>query len=173
MENQTNFKSIIINNGALLAGISIMLNLVMYAMGNHFEPHWSVGAISFIAFIVLIVLAIKKFKQNNGGFLSFGEAVKIGVGIAIFSALLGAIYNFVFMNFIEPDFLAQVMELQEQKLLDQGMSEEQIEASMAMGQKFSSPLLMAAFGIIGSAIGGFIVSAIAGAVMKKSEEEQY
>jgi Co/Zn/Cd efflux system component len=42
-----------------------------------------------------------------------------------------------------------------------------------MGKKFQSPGIMAAMGIIMYAIGGFIVSAIGAAIMKKSEEEQY
>jgi len=42
-----------------------------------------------------------------------------------------------------------------------------------MSEAFKSPLLIAATGIIGSAVGGFIVAAIAAAIMKKSEEETY
>jgi hypothetical protein len=42
-----------------------------------------------------------------------------------------------------------------------------------MTEKFKSPLITSAFGIIASAIGGFIVSAIAAAIMKKSEEETF
>ncbi|MDY0779621.1 DUF4199 domain-containing protein [Tenacibaculum sp. IB213877] len=173
MENQVDSKKIIINNGLLLAGISILLSLIIYATGNHLEPHWSVSLVSGLAFIAIIVLGVKKFKESNGGFLSFGQAVKIGVGIAIVSALVGSIYQYIFMNFIEPDYMTQLIEVQQQKWLDQGMSDEQIEASQEMMSKFSGPLMTAAMGIISSAIGGFIVSAIAGAVMKKSEEEQY
>lgn len=173
MENQADSKGIIINYGLTLAGISILLSLVIYAMGNHLEPHWSINALTFVAFIALIILGIKKFKEINGGFLSFGQAVKIGVGIAIISALIGSIYQYLFMTFIEPEFMSQVMELQQQKMLDQGMSEDQIEATQEWSAKFSSPFMMIAFGIIGSAIGGFIVSAIGGAIMKKSEEDQY
>jgi hypothetical protein len=42
-----------------------------------------------------------------------------------------------------------------------------------MSQAFQSPGIMAAGGIIAYAIGGFIVSAITAAIMKKSEEENY
>ena len=77
------------------------------------------------------------------------------------------------MNFIEPDFMNQMMEVQNQAFIDQGMTEEQIEMSNEMSEKFQSPGIMAAMGIIMYAIGGFIVSAIGAAIMKKSEEEQY
>lgn len=173
MENQVNSKSIILNYGLMLAVVSIIVSLISYATGTHFKPHWSTSVITIIAFIALVVLGIKKFKGLNNGFLSFGQAVKTGVGIAIISALIGSVYQYIFMNFIEPDFMSQMLEIQQQSMIDQGMSEEQIEAAQEMGAKFSSPLMMSAFGIIGSAIGGFIISAIAGAIMKKTEENDY
>ncbi len=173
MENQTNSKSFIVNNGVILGVASVLINLVLYAMGKHLDPHWSTSVISGALFIGLIIYGIKQFKDANGGFLSWGQGVKIGVGISIVAALIGVIYNYVFMNFIEPEFMSQIMEVQNQKFLDQGMTEDQIEAANEMSKKFQSPAIMAAMGIIGSAIGGFVVSAIAAAIMKKSEEETY
>jgi uncharacterized membrane protein YfcA len=173
MENQVDSKGIIVNNGVILGVVTVLISLVVYAMGMHLDPHWSISLISGVLFIALIVLGIKKYKEGNGGFLSWGQGVKIGVGIAILAALIGAIYNYIFMNIIEPEFMTQIMEIQTQKLIDQGMSEEQIEATNEMGKAFQGPAIMAAFGIIGSAIGGFVVAAIAAAIMKKSEEETY
>ena len=173
MENQANSKSIILNYGVYLGVVTVLINLIMFAMGMHLDPHWSVSLISGVFFIGLIVLGIKKYKETNGGFLTWGQGVKVGVGISIIAALIGVIYNYVFISFIEPDFMAKVMEIQNQKLIDQGQTEEQIEAINKMGKAFQSPTLMAAMGIIGSAIGGFIVAAIAAAIMKKTEEEAY
>jgi hypothetical protein len=66
-----------------------------------------------------------------------------------------------------------MIEIQNQAYLEGGMTEEQIEAANAMTSSFSSPGIMAAVGIITSAIFGFIISAITAAIMKKSEEETY
>lgn len=173
MENQANSKSFIINNGVILGVLGVLISVLNYALGTHLDPHWSSSLGSGIFFIGLIVLGINQFKKANGGFLSWGQGVKIGVGVAIVAALISVIYNYIFISFIEPDFMNQIMEVQNQKFLDQGMSQEQIEAANAMTEKFKSPLITAAFGIIGSAIGGFIVAAIAAAIMKKSEEETY
>ena len=173
MENQASSKNFIINNGVILGILGILISVILYAMGMHLDPHWSIGILQFILMIAIIVLGISQFKNANGGFLNWGQGVKIGVGIAILAALISVIYNYFFITFVEPDFMTQIMEIQNQKLIDQGMTEEQIEAASEMSKKFSTPLFTAAFGIIGSAIGGFIVSAIAAAIMKKSEEEIY
>ena len=173
MENQVNSKKIIINKGGILGLATVLYSLIVYATGNHLEPHWSGTLISSALFIGIIVLGIKGFKSENNGYLSWGEGVKIGIGIAVIAGLINVIYSYIFMNFIEPDFMNQMMEVQNQAFIDQGMTEEQIEMSNEMSEKFQSPGIMAAMGIIMYAIVGFIVSAIGAAIMKKSEEEQY
>lgn len=173
MENQANSKNIILNYGLLLGVLTILISLIVYASGNHLQPHWSVSLFSILFMIAAIVYGIKKFKESNNDFLSWGQAVKIGVGISIIAALLSVIYNIIFVTYIEPDYMTQLMEIQTQGMLEQGMTDEEIEMAVSMTEKFSSPYLSAAFGIIGSAIGGFIISAIAGAIMKRTEENQY
>jgi uncharacterized membrane protein YfcA len=173
MENQAESKSFIVNNGVIFGAVSIVFSLVLYATGNHLPPHWSASVISFILFIVFIVLGTKQFKEANGGFLSWGQGVKIGIGIAILAGLIVVIYQYIFSTFIEPEYMSQMMEIQNQAFLDQGMTEEQIEATNEMTNNFQTPGIMAAIGIITYAIGGFIVSAITAAIMKKSEEEKY
>lgn len=173
MENQANSKSFIVNNGIILGLASIILSLIMFATGNHLDPHWSTSIVSAALFIGVIIFGTKKFKEANNGFMSWGQGVKVGVGIAVLAGLIVVVYNYIFMNFIDPDFMNQMMEIQNQKYLEQGLTEEQIEAANKMSESFSSPTIMAAMGIIGYAIGGFIVSAITAAIMKKTEEETY
>ena len=173
MENQVNSKNLIINKGLTLGAAMVLISLVMYATGNLLEPHWSVSLITSALFIGIVVWGIKSFKSENGGFLSWGQGVKIGVGIAILAGLINVVYMYVLMNFIEPDLMNQMTEVQKQIFIDSGMTEEQIENANEMGKKFQSPGISAAMGIIAYAIGGFIVSAIGAAIMKKSEENQY
>ena len=173
MENQANSKNIILNYGLYLGIIGVFIHLVFYATGTLVKFGWLNGIIGFIAMIALIILGIKKFKTDNNGFLTFGEALKVGVGIAIISAVITSIYTLIFTNLIEPDFQAQMMEVQKQAWLDAGMNDEQIEASEAMAQKFSSPVITIPISIVVSAFIGFVVSAIGGAIMKKTAEEQY
>ncbi|WP_075340882.1 DUF4199 domain-containing protein [Tenacibaculum agarivorans] len=170
MENQTDSKGIILNYGLILGVIGIFIHLVFYATGNLLEYSWLTGVIGLIATVIIIVIGIKKFKTSNNSFLSFGQALKVGVGIAVVSAVISVIYTLIFTNMIEPDFQQQVMELQKQEWLESGMSDDQIETSAEMVEKFNGPAITIPVGIVMSAFIGFIISAIAGAVMQKKED---
>ncbi len=173
MENQASSKSIILNQGLYLGIISVLISLVVYATGNHLQPHWSVSIIGVVLMIVFIIMGMNKFKTNSGGFMSWGQAVKIGVGLTVVSTVIVIIYNQIFANFIEPEFMSQIAAIQEQTWVDQGMSSEQIDSAKSMMEKFQGPVISSAFGLVIAAFIGFIISAIAGAIMKQSAEEQY
>ena len=173
MENQVSSKSIILNQGLYLGIASVLINLVVYAMGNHLQPHWSVLPISMVIMTAFIVMGMKQFKKGNGGIMTWGQAVKIGVGLTMISAVIVTIYNLIFANFIEPDFAQQMSAVQEQAWIDAGFNDEQIETSKKMAASFNGPLISSAVGLVVAAFIGFIISAIAGAVMKETGEEQY
>jgi hypothetical protein len=173
MENQANSKNIILNYGLYYGIASIFISLIFYALGMHLEQGLTNMFIGLAVMLAFIVLASKKFKEDNNGFMSWGQGVKIGIGVVLIGVLIAIVYQQIFINFIEPDFMNQVMEIQEKALVDAGMTEEQIEASMEMGKKFSGPLMQSAFALLGGAFFGFVISAITSAVMKKSEEETY
>jgi len=173
MENQASSKNIILNYGLYLGIASVLINLVVYATGDYLKPHWSVSVLSGLLMIAMIVFAFKKFKEINGGFMSWGQSVKIGVGLTVISAVIAIIYQQLFQNFIEPVFIQQMMVIQEKTWIDQGMSSDAIETAKEMMQKFQGPLISSAIGIAAAAFIGFVVSAITGAIMKQSAEEQY
>ncbi|MCF2875647.1 MULTISPECIES: DUF4199 domain-containing protein [unclassified Tenacibaculum] len=173
MENQANSKGTILNYGLYLGIAGVFIHLIFYATGNLISLGWLSGIIGFIAMIILIILGIKKFKADNGGFLTFGQAVKVGVGIAVISGIISTIYTLIFTNVIDPTIQEQALEIQRQAWIDAGYNEDQMEASEAMMQKMQSPMITVPLSIVISAFFGFVISAIGGAIMKKTEENQY
>lgn len=173
METQDNSKrkNVMINYGLLLAFFSILVSVINFAFGNAYEPHWSINVITLIAMVVAIVLGIKEYKKQNNGFLSLGQGLKIGVGIALISAIISAIYIFIFAKFIEPNFVDNIIELQRQKFLeDPNMSEEMIDT---IGKNTKDYFYAYTIGsiLIFSIFLGFVVSLIASLVMQRKEEQ--
>lgn len=173
MENQPNSKSIILNYGIYYGLSGVILNLIFYALGMHLDPGVVGMVLGIVLMLAFIILALKKFKLDNGGFMSWGQGVKIGLGLIMIGIIITVIYQQIFQNFIEPTYMEQVLANAEQKMVDMGLTQDQIESQMEMSKKFSSPLMQSAFALIGGLFFGFIASAITSAVMKKSEEETY
>ncbi|HCE55398.1 MAG: DUF4199 domain-containing protein [Lutibacter sp.] len=174
MENQEiTPKQIMLNYGLMLGFASVLISVALYAMGKTYEPHWSVGVISTMITVAVIILGIKKIKEINNGFLSLSEALKTGLGIALISGLILVAYNLIFVTFIEPEYFARMLEVQQQKMIEMypNFSDEQLEASLEMSKKMSGPMINSAIIIIGSLFLGFIISLIGGLIMKKTDEE--
>ena len=173
MENKISSKNTMLNYGLVLGLTSRFINLIAYALGIHLDQDWRIGIMGFVAMIIIIFLGIKNFKAANDDLITWGQSVKIGVGVSIVSALIGIIYNLIFINFIEPDFMNLLLEKQVILWEEANMTSEQIEASKSMMETFSSPAITSAIGIVAAAFFGFIISAIAGAIMKRTEEDHY
>jgi hypothetical protein len=174
MENQkSSSTSIMLNYGLILGFVSILLGVANFAFGNIYEPHWSMQVISGAATIALIVLGLKKIKESNGNLLSLGEALKTGLGIALVSGIIYIIYFFVFVNYIEPGYFENLSKVQEAAMLEAypNWSDEQMEASLEMAKKMSGFGMISAIVMIMSLLFGFVISLIAGLIMKRTEED--
>lgn len=168
MENvKASSTKIMTNYGVLLGIVSVLLNVVMYVTNNHLQPHWSVQVVGVILFIAIVVMALKAFKKENGGFMKLGQALKVGLGVSLIAAIIGAIYTFLLMTVIEPTYMEQVMEIQQEAMLEQDMPKEQMEAALAMSEKFSGPGIVITFQLIAGLFFGFIFSLISGLILKK------
>lgn len=175
MENQqSSTKQIMLTYGVYLGLASILINVINYAVGNIYEPEAWVQIVGIVASVVLIVLALKQFKFGNGGLMSLGQALKIGVGAALISAVVYIIYMFVFTSAIEPDFFVNMQEVQYQKVLEQypNMSDEQLEMTQKNMENFSGIGPTSAMLFIFSIFFGFVISLIAGLIMKRTEEDR-
>lgn len=176
MENQkSQTQQLILNYGLILGFLSIIFSVFRYAIGKHLEQDWTVSFISFAFMFAVIGYGIYLFKQANEGYLTIGEGLKIGVGIALIGGIISVIYTLIFVTYIEPDFANQLIILQQEQILEKypDFTDEQLEAASNMTKKFSSPFAMGAFAIIGSLFFGLIVSLIVSLFMKKNKENPY
>lgn len=174
MENQqTSQKSIMINYGLILGVLTILVNVIAYMINGiqMDRPFWE-KALGWIVFIGVLFMAILKFREVNNGNLKIGQAIKTGLGVALIGGLITAIYVFIFFNYVEPNALGDMLEMTQEKMLEQNpdMSDEQMEMALKMTKMFLSPTAMIFLTIIGNLIMGLIVSLVGGLIFKKEEE---
>jgi hypothetical protein len=173
MENQASATKTMLTYGIYWGVASIIVSLLNYSFGNIYKPHWILNVLNFALMIGFIVWGIKAFKADNGGFLKMGQAIKVGLGIALIASVIGIIYLFLFANVIEPEFQTNMVTAIEQNIMEQNpdMPEEQLEMALNMGTKFATPGMMAVMSLAGALFFGLIISLIAGAVMKNENTE--
>lgn len=172
-ENKLTIKSTILTYGLILGGISVAFNLMLYFLETHYQQNAAAGYVGIALIIGVLMYAFIVFKKHNEGYLSLSEALKIGLGISLIAGLIGVLYTFVLSEFLDPDMMNKALDLQFEKMRVENpeMSQEQLDMSREMADKFSSPLLRSAFQLIGALFIGFIISLIGGLIVKKSRPE--
>ena len=167
--SKNSFKKLALNYGLLTGLFSILLSVIVYVMGSYLvKPWWSTVLITLVGFGITYY-AILQYRSSLNGFITLGQAMKLGVAIALIAGIIAALSNYVFMTYIEPGLVDEMLELGRQNLEESGnsLSDEQIEMSLEMSRKFMQPWLMAALGVISSVFMGVIYSLVAGIILQK------
>jgi ABC-type antimicrobial peptide transport system permease subunit len=123
--------------------------------------------------IGVLLYSFISFKKQNEGFLSLSEALKIGIGVSLVSALIGIVYTQILVNFLDPDTMKKSLELSMDTMRAENpeMPQEALDTARSMQEKMSSPLIFSAVQIIFALFFGFIISLIGGLIVKKSRPE--
>ena len=155
----------------LYIGIFFMLfSVILYVTGQ--TNNKTLGYISFPLYAVAIALVQLHYRNNElNGSISYGQAISFAVAAMFFSGIITALYTLILYSFIDPSLVEQMKTLQEEALLQRGMSEDQIEAAMSMSSKMMTPGWMSIMGLFGSVLMGAIISLITSIFVKKQPNE--
>jgi hypothetical protein len=171
MENTTTTTpwSVGIRYGLITGLVSVILTLGLNMSGLEQSPaKW----LSFVVLIAGIVMAHQYFKQHNGGFMSYGQGLGVGAILSGITGLLNGVVSYVYINFIDPEFIARTMERARAEMEAKGnLSDEQIEQGLAMANRFTNGPFMLIGAIIGTLFFGFVLSLIISAFTKNSRPE--
>jgi hypothetical protein len=152
-----------------------VITLIFYLLGFHSDPD-KVHMAGLLAAPVALAIGItattlgmrakRSAAPSTDGF-SYGQAFTTGFMIALFAALFGAIFQYVYVAFINPNFIDIVQQAQRAKLEAKGLSSDQIEHMQAIARTFMKPAALAIFSAIGGLIWGTIISLIVAAFVKR------
>ncbi|MGY2131857.1 DUF4199 domain-containing protein [Hymenobacter sp. HD11105] len=162
--------SVAVRYGLLTGVVSVIYAFILLAA--NLEQNTALSLLSLIILIGGIFLAHKNYKDSNGGFMSYGQGLGIGTLVSLIAGLLGSIFRYVYMSFIDPSAAQRAIDQARAKLEEAGtMSDAQIDQAIQMSQRFSSGPMGVVFGIIMSVIVGFLLSLIIAAITKHNRPE--
>ncbi|MDB5233844.1 MAG: hypothetical protein JWR44_837 [Hymenobacter sp.] len=161
--------SVGIRYGLLTGLVSIIISFGLFA------THMEQSPLRYVSFLVMVggmVMAMRQFKENNHGFMSFGQGVGIGVVLSAVVGALSAIFTYLYMNVIDPDVVGRMMEKARADMEARGgMSDEQIDQGMAMAGKFMNGPIMMVGVVLGTIFFGLLMSLVVSAFIKHSKPE--
>jgi hypothetical protein len=159
------------NYGIILGVIMVLIAVVSYVTGMALRGEQWPNIIYYVLFPIIIFYAISQFKKQNANQLKLGEAIKIGLVIGVFSALVYIIYGLIFIYLIDPDFMNQMMDVARDKMLENNpdMTQEMVDQGMKFVKMFTNPVVGNAIWLALSLFFGLIYSLIGGLVMKKEQ----
>ena len=171
-------KSAITRNGIwssllLLALFGLPLLFVGIPEPDDFMSSEVVGHVFILISLVFVVFGMIQYKNDNGGKLNYWQAVKTGVLIAIFPAVTFGLYNLLYVEVLDPEFMAKYAEhtinlRSEGKTAAEALEiKSSVEAEMEM---FSNPAIQFAVMFLSVFIMGTILSLIAAFFVKSKNQ---
>lgn len=168
-ENQVTTGKISIRYGLISGLIAIAFMVVVDLAGltgnTTFQYLW------YLILAGIIYMAHKSFKDEGDGFMNYGQGLGIGALLSLISSIISSVFFYIYVSFINTEYMTVIMDMQRAKLEEQGMADAQIEQAMEMTAKFMSPVMMVVFGIVGTVFFGVIISLIVSAITQKKRPE--
>lgn len=158
--------------GLILGVAQIIFSIIIFVSDNF--GNTALGSIAYVLIIIGIVLAMREYRTLNGGYMTYGEGLSTGTLTAAISGLLSSLFSVFYMTVIDTGIMERVLEKSREQMEAQGnLSDEQIEQAIEVTQKFQSPGILFAFGVLGAAFVGLLFSLIIAAFMRRNKANPF
>ncbi len=160
--------------GLISGVVGVLFNLVMYITGiNRTGSMQMIQWLGLIIPITCMYFAIKTYKEEIGnGWITFGKAFNQAFMVGLIGGVIGSVYHFLYIKFIDPTFIDFQMNQQLEKMTDRGMSEEMIEQAMKQTAPFMTPPVQLGFAILFSLFFAAVLGLLLAGLMKKPNLEE-
>lgn len=166
MQEEPSVARIALKYGLITAVASIIYNTILIIAEQN--QNQALSMLGLVILIVGMVYAMREFKSSNDGFMSYGQGLSIGTLLSAISGLLGSAFIIFYSQFIDTNYIKKLMDYSRGDMESRGMSDAQIEAGMEFSEKFMSPGIMFAIGVLFSVFFGFIIALIISAIMRRN-----
>jgi len=128
--------------------ILVIFDLILYLLGmKSADGSNPIQYLGFVLMIAMLVMGIKAYRDANNT-MSYGQGLGTGVLTSLVAGLIVAVYTYLFMTVIAPEFMDSAMDAMRDQWEDQGLGDEEIEAAEGMVSMFMSPGIMSFLSIL-------------------------
>jgi hypothetical protein len=156
--------------GLIIAGSQAVIALLLYGLGLDTVESLSMVTGSFTTAIMAYIcyLNLRHYRDiENNGYMSVGQGLGRGFRTGLIGGGFLAVFYFLYYKFINPGFLERLQIREEQKLEEQGLTDEQLEQALKFIDMGFQPLWQAVLTYFGIILFVVVASLILSAFMKK------
>ena len=169
-------KQTILRYGLLSGAIAavLMVSTTMYFKSTmDFSNGQFYGYAGIFLSMIFVYFGVRSYRdQTNGGVLSFGKGLQVGLLIALVSCLCYVLVWMVVSETLMPDFLDKYIEYSLTQLQQSGLAQTEIERQSAEMQQFKemykNPLIKFGLTFLEPFPVGFLMALISALVLRKS-----
>ena len=158
--------------GLYLGVFYIFFILFLYYTDRLFNPG-AIGYLGTMVFALVLWYSLKIFRDNvNGGFLSYGKGVGIGVLITLYSTFFISSVYFIILT-LDNTLLEQYRNIIEEAMANSGLPDELLEKFDEASKSALSPGTYAFSVFFKEMIGGTVLTLIVAAITMKNPENGF
>ena len=160
------------NYGGVLGLCLVLVALCFWILGIDEKQSVIPSILNNVVIIGFLVYSISYYRDNlRNGFISYSESLKLGTSVAFFSSVIMAFYTFIYITYLNPDMLAEVLKMTEQSLLQSNpdISDEELDLALEMTGKVTQPHWLMILGVLSGTFMGFFYSAIISFFVKRTD----
>jgi hypothetical protein len=117
--------------------------------------------------VIQIVLLLWALRQTASAGARYGAQVWNGTLLSLVGGVIIFASSLIFTTVFFPQYFDELRQIQSQMLKQAGQSDAEIKAVLDAGAATATPFYQGLFGFIGTVVTGVVVSAVAGAFLRR------
>jgi hypothetical protein len=148
---------------------STLVNLMGWNEQFQESIGWISGLWSLVLTVTITFLCLREFREQNGGFISYGQGLGLATLLGALSGLVAGGFNYIYIQFIDNTVIQRQMDIARERMEDQGLSASQIQSAEEMTSFLMNPGMQFVIVVIMSVIFSFFIGLIVSAVVKREK----
>lgn len=155
--------------GLLTGLVSIIISFGIYAL--ELEQNSAVRFLTMAVLIAGIALAMRNFKDQNGGFMDYGQGLGVGVMVSAVVGLLSGGFIYLYTTVVDPSVITRMIDKTRVEMEAKGLSDTQTDQAMGWTTKFATAPFMSWFTVLFTVLIGLLISLLVAAFVKNPKPE--
>ncbi len=152
--------------GLIVGAVLVLMALLIWLA--QIEQSVGVTFVNWLVVTIAVYMSMKTWRDRfMQGIIKYNQALGFGVAVMFFASIIFAVYNVIYMNYLEPETIEKSLDFIEESYYNMGQSEEFIEEAMVTAAKLQTPFWQALSAIFGTTLLGLVISLIVAIFIRK------